>query len=137
MHCSPNPDPRHRVPRALNYPDPRPRVPQALNYPDPRRRVPQALNYPDPRHRVPQALNCHGLCPPLPGPSLPVSHVASPACAPRLCVQVPKAIMHFMVNNVKRGLQQHLIKTLYRWRRGGGQAATSTLMRTCTHLHVQ
>ncbi|MEW5310694.1 MAG: hypothetical protein WDW38_002465 [Sanguina aurantia] len=28
--------------------------------------------------------------------------------------QVPKAIMHFMVNHVKRGLQQHLIRSLYR-----------------------
>ena len=28
--------------------------------------------------------------------------------------QVPKAIMHFMVNNTKRGLQQHLIQQLYR-----------------------
>ncbi|KAF5830210.1 Dynamin GTPase effector domain-containing protein [Dunaliella salina] len=27
---------------------------------------------------------------------------------------VPKAIMHFMVNNTKRGLQQHLIQQLYR-----------------------
>jgi hypothetical protein len=28
--------------------------------------------------------------------------------------QVPKAIMHFMVNRTKRGLQQHLIQQLYR-----------------------
>lgn len=28
--------------------------------------------------------------------------------------QVPKAIMHFLVNNTKRGLQQHLIQQLYR-----------------------
>jgi len=28
--------------------------------------------------------------------------------------QVPKAIMHFMVNNTKRGLQQHLIQQLYK-----------------------
>ncbi|PRW60097.1 dynamin-related 3B-like isoform A [Chlorella sorokiniana] len=27
---------------------------------------------------------------------------------------VPKALMHFMVNNVQRGLQQHLIRKLYR-----------------------
>jgi len=27
---------------------------------------------------------------------------------------VPKAVMHFMVNNTKRGLQQHLIQQLYR-----------------------
>jgi len=27
---------------------------------------------------------------------------------------VPKAIMHFMVNNTKRGLQRHLIQELYR-----------------------
>lgn len=27
---------------------------------------------------------------------------------------VPKALMHFMVNNVRRGLQQHLIRTMYR-----------------------
>ena len=27
---------------------------------------------------------------------------------------VPKAVMHFLVNHVQRGLQQHLIKTLYR-----------------------
>jgi hypothetical protein len=27
---------------------------------------------------------------------------------------VPKAIMHFMVNHTKRGLQQHLIQQLYR-----------------------
>ena len=27
---------------------------------------------------------------------------------------VPKAVMHFMVDNVKRGLSQHLIKCLYR-----------------------
>lgn len=38
--------------------------------------------------------------------------------------QVPKTIMHFMVLYTKRGLQQHLIKALYRCgraaRRGGG-----------------
>ena len=28
---------------------------------------------------------------------------------------VPKAVMHFLVNSVQRGLQQHLIRTLYRW----------------------
>jgi dynamin 1-like protein len=27
---------------------------------------------------------------------------------------VPKAVMHFLVNAVQRGLQQHLIRTLYR-----------------------
>ena len=27
---------------------------------------------------------------------------------------VPKAVMHFLVNSVQRGLQQHLIHTLYR-----------------------
>ncbi len=27
---------------------------------------------------------------------------------------VPKAVMHFLVNSVQRGLQQHLIRTLYR-----------------------
>lgn len=27
---------------------------------------------------------------------------------------VPKAVMHFLVNTVQRGLQQHLIKTIYR-----------------------
>lgn len=27
---------------------------------------------------------------------------------------VPKTIMHFMVNNTKRGLQQHLIQQLYK-----------------------
>jgi hypothetical protein len=27
---------------------------------------------------------------------------------------VPKALMHFMVNGVQRGLQQHLIRKLYR-----------------------
>lgn len=27
---------------------------------------------------------------------------------------VPKALMHFLVNSVRRGLQQHLIRTLYR-----------------------
>jgi dynamin 1-like protein len=26
---------------------------------------------------------------------------------------VPKAIMHFLVNSIARGLQQHLISTLY------------------------
>jgi hypothetical protein len=36
----------------------------------------------------------------------------------RICVQdaVPKAVMHFLVLRVQRGLQQHLIKTLYRCR---------------------
>jgi len=28
---------------------------------------------------------------------------------------VPKAVMHFLVNSVQRGLQQHLIRTLYRY----------------------
>ena len=32
---------------------------------------------------------------------------------------VPKAIMHFMVNAVSRGLQQHLITELYREERFG------------------
>lgn len=36
------------------------------------------------------------------------------SCTPDLSHQVPKAVMHFMVNNTKRGLQQHLIKQLYR-----------------------
>ena len=27
---------------------------------------------------------------------------------------VPKAVMHFLVNSVQRGLQQHLIRSLYR-----------------------
>lgn len=33
---------------------------------------------------------------------------------------VPKALMHFLVNTVQRGMQQHLIRTLYRW--VGGRA---------------
>lgn len=28
---------------------------------------------------------------------------------------VPKAVMHFLVNSVQRGLQQHLIRSLYRY----------------------
>ena len=28
---------------------------------------------------------------------------------------VPKALMHFLVLKVQRGLQQHLIKTMYRY----------------------
>ena len=28
---------------------------------------------------------------------------------------VPKALMHFLVLSVQRGLQQHLIRTLYRY----------------------
>lgn len=28
---------------------------------------------------------------------------------------VPKAVMHFLVNHVQRGLQQHLIRALYRY----------------------
>ena len=28
---------------------------------------------------------------------------------------VPKAVMHFLVLYVQRGLQQHLIRTLYKW----------------------
>lgn len=33
-----------------------------------------------------------------------------------VCMQdaVPKAVMHFLVLRVQRGLQQHLIKSLYR-----------------------
>ena len=31
---------------------------------------------------------------------------------------VPKALMHFLVLKVQRGLQQHLIKTMYRYVRG-------------------
>lgn len=32
---------------------------------------------------------------------------------------VPKAVMHFLVNTVQRGLQQHLIRTIYRWAAAG------------------
>ena len=55
---------------------------------------------------------------------------------------VPKAVMHFLVNSVQRGLQQHLIHTLYRspgtaalgayqtlqfWHRSSKQTVTSLL----------
>eukprot|EP00798_Chlamydomonas_sp_ICE-L_P011576 gene11576-34275_t len=38
--------------------------------------------------------------------------------------QVPKAIMHFMVNNTKRGLQQHLIQQLYSYSMTNGLGAS-------------
>ena len=51
---------------------------------------------------------------------LSVWYLTNYACAILYCLlgalilQVPKAIMHFMVNNTKRGMQQYLIQQLYR-----------------------
>ncbi len=44
---------------------------------------------------------------------------------------VPKAVMHFLVNTVQRGLQQHLIKTIYRWVCGEGGHAGG-----CVRVHA-